>query len=95
MTIVDLVGLNDHDAAHAHLDPQAKICHFVGRGLTHTVLPLNPDFAGVYAEVFFLRPLARFDDLRYTQTLPAGPLTVVVFAVEGVRPAWAQRCASL
>ena len=91
MTLVDLVGLNDREAAHRHFDPPAKICHYVGRDLTHIAMPA--EWLGIYGRVFELRALAQFDDPHYTQVVPARPMTVVVFAVDGVRPEWAQRCA--
>ncbi len=90
MTIVDLVGLNEREAAHRHFDVEAKICWFVGRDLTHVAIPT--DWIGIYGQIFELRALAEFVDPHYTQVLPPRPVTVVVFAVEGVRPAWRQRC---
>jgi hypothetical protein len=91
MTIVDLVGLNDREAAHRHFEPEAKVCHYVGRGLTHLAIPT--DWLPIYGRVFRLRPLAELVDPHYTQVLPARSVTVVVFAVEGIEPAWADRCA--
>ena len=90
MTIVDLVGLNDREAAHRHFDAEAKICWFVARDLTHIAIPT--DWIPIYGQVFELRALAEFVDPHYTQVLPPRPVTVVVFAVEGVRPAWTGRC---
>jgi hypothetical protein len=90
MTIVDLVGLNDREAAHRHFDAEAKVCHFVGRNLTHLAIPT--EWIPIYGQVFALRALAEFVDPHYTQVLPARPLTVVVFAVDGVRPQWSRRC---
>ncbi len=86
MTIVDLVGLNDGEAAHRHFDRRAKMCHFVRRHPTHFAIPSSwaPQFSGVFA----LRPMARFVDPSYTQVEPPHPQDVVVFAVEGVSPAW-------
>jgi hypothetical protein len=90
MTIVDLVGLNDAEAAQRHFDAQAKVCHFVGRELTHMAIPT--DWIPIYGQVFELRALAEFVDPHYTQVLPARPVTVVVFAVNGVQPHWSRRC---
>jgi hypothetical protein len=90
MTIVDLVGLNDHEAADLHHDRAGKLCHFVRRRPTHFVLPAP--WVPLYAPVFVLAPVARFDDPAYTQVEPAAPLTVLVLAVTGVRPEWLDRC---
>lgn len=93
MTIVDLVGLNDRRAAHLHRDRAAKLCHFVRRGPTHMVMPT--DWLSSFSDTFVLRPLETFDDPVYTQVMPPRPVRVVVFAVEGVRPAWRKRCTRL
>jgi hypothetical protein len=90
MTIVDLVGLNDRVAAGLHRDRTAKLCHFVRRRPTHLVIPAA--WVELYAPVFALAPVARFDDPQYTQVEPAAPLTVLVLAVRGVHPDWWRRC---
>ncbi len=90
MTIVDLVGLNDREAAHAHFDRTAKLCLFVRRELTHLVIPAH--WAAQFSPPFAVRPLMRFDDDRYTQVRPARPASVVVFEIGGVAPDWAARC---
>ncbi len=92
MTIIDLVGLNDHEAARAHHDRAAKLCHFVRQRPTHFAMPA--EWIGLFAPVFALRPVARFDDPMYTQVDPPRPLTVVLLSVEAVEPGWAQRCAT-
>jgi hypothetical protein len=88
--IVDLVGLNDRRAARLHFDRNAKICHFVGRGPTHMALP--HDWVAIYKDVFVLRPLETFVDEQYHQVEPPRPMQVTVFAVQGVAPAWQDRC---
>ncbi|MBK8238281.1 MAG: hypothetical protein IPK74_22345 [Deltaproteobacteria bacterium] len=85
MTIVDLVGLNDHVAAHRHFDRAAKICRWVARAPTHAVVPAH--WLPVLAEVFPLQPLASFDDPAYTQVEPVGPMRVVVVALGPARRA--------
>jgi len=87
MTIVDLVGLNDHVAARLHFDRTAKQCHWVARGPTHAVVPAH--WLPILAETFELVPIAAFDDESYTQVEPLGPMRVVVVALPAVRPAWA------
>jgi hypothetical protein len=91
MTILDLVGLNDHRAARRHFDRTAKLCHFVASRPTHMAIPAP--WVPLYAPVFALRPLARFDDPVYTQVDPPMALTVVLLAVDGIDPAWEERCA--
>jgi hypothetical protein len=91
MTVIDLVGLNDHRAAQRHFDRTAKLCWLVHRRPTHMAIPV--DWVPLYAPVFALRPLARFDDPVYTQVDPPRPLTVGLFAVEAVDPAFVERCA--
>lgn len=91
MTILDLVGLNDHRAAKRHFDRTAKLCHFVALRPTHMAIPAH--WVPLYAPVFALRPLARFDDPVYTQVDPPTALTVVLLAVDGIDPAWQERCA--
>ncbi|MCA9709175.1 MAG: hypothetical protein KDK70_25245 [Myxococcales bacterium] len=90
MTIIDLVGLNDHQAARRHFDRTAKLCHFVRRAPTHMAIPLH--WVPLYAPVFRLRPIARFDDPLYTQVDPPRPLTVALFEVEAIHPQWVERC---
>ena len=90
MTIVDLVGLNDRRAARLHHDRVGKLCHFVRRGPTHMVIPV--DWFPVYAGTFMLEPIAAFDDPEYTQVDPPRPMRVVVFTIAGVHPTWAERC---
>ncbi len=76
MTIVDLVGLNDHRGARLHFDRRAKACHWIARAPTHAVVPLH--WLPILGELFPLRPLARLDDPSYTQVEPVGPMAVVV-----------------
>jgi hypothetical protein len=86
MTIVDLVGLNDHRSAALHNDRRAKTCHWIARAPTHAVVPM--EWVPMLGEVFELAPLAVFDDPAYTQVEPARPLRVVVVALGQLRPAW-------
>ncbi len=92
MTIVDLVGLNDREAAHLHFDVEGKMCHVVHRGLTHLLVPT--DWLPVFGHAFELTPEAAFVDDHYTQVHPPRRLEVVLLTVDGIRPAWATRCAS-
>lgn len=91
MTIVDLVGLNDHVAAALHFDRRAKTCHWISRRPTHAVIPM--DWVPILGDVFAMRPLAAFDDPSYTQVEPVRPLRVVVVELGPVLPAW-QGCAA-
>jgi len=88
MTIVDLVGLNDHVAARLHHDREAKICHWIARAPTHAVVPA--EWLGLLDGIFALEPLAVFDDPEYTQVEPVRPVRVVVVAVGPPRPG--RRC---
>jgi len=90
--IVDLVGLNDTDAAHAHFDRTAKLCVFVRRAPTHLVIPA--DWAAQFSPPFAVRAIASFEDPHYTQVRPPRPASVVVFEVGGVAEDWAARCES-
>lgn len=90
MTIVDLVGLNDREAAHLHFDRDAKLCHLVRRAPTHMVIPA--EWIPIYTGVFDLRPRAAFEDPAYAQIAPPRPLRVVVLDVTGIHPAWNARC---
>lgn len=90
MTIVDLVGLNDGEAARLHFDRDAKLCHFVRRRPTHLLLP--SEWAPAFEPVFELVPLAHFDDPYYTQTWPPHARGVRLFAVGRIRDPWRRRC---
>ena len=90
MTIVDLVGLNDHRAAARHFQRVAKICHFVRQAPTHLVMP--PDWLATYGRVFRVESMATFADPLYTQTDPPHPRRVSVYRVLEVAPAWQERC---
>lgn len=76
MTIVDLVGLNDHVSAHLHRDRDAKMCHWIARRPTHAVIPAH--WGPILEAVFEVRPVAVFDDPSYTQVEPPSPMRVVV-----------------
>ncbi|MEM6290781.1 MAG: hypothetical protein AAGA54_05925 [Myxococcota bacterium] len=90
MTIVDLIGLNNAEAARVHFDRQAKLCTFVRRDLTHLLVPL--DWLPQFSPPFAVRVLERFDDPSYSQVRPAHPMSVVLVEVGGVAPDWAARC---
>jgi hypothetical protein len=85
MTIVDLVGLNDHVAARLHFDRTAKQCHWVARAPTHAVVPI--DFVPHLGGAFDLAPLAAFDDATYTQVEPHRAQRIFVVALRA-RPEW-------
>jgi hypothetical protein len=84
MTVVDLVGLNDHVAARLHHDREAKICHWISRTPTHAVVPAQ--WVQLLADIFAVRPLAVFEDAEYTQIEPTRPVTVVVLELGAPRP---------
>ena len=88
MTIVDLIGLNDDEIAHAE-DDNERACVLVRRGPTHFVLPEH--IAMNLAKVFELRPLQIFEDPSYAQVEEPHPMRVIVFEGEA-RPEWVQRC---
>lgn len=90
--VVDLVGLNDADAAHAHFDRTRKLCVFIERRPTHLVLPA--DWAAQFSPPFAVRAIASFDDPHYSQVRPPRPASVVVLEVGGVAGDWAARCES-
>jgi hypothetical protein len=83
MTIVDLVGLNDHVGARLHHDREAKICHWIARGPTHAVVPAG--WLAMLDAIFEVAVLAVFDDPEYTQVEPTGPMRVVVVRLDAVR----------
>lgn len=84
MTIVDLVGLNDHVGARLHRDREAKICHWIARAPTHAVVPAG--WAAMLDTIFEVTVLAVFDDPAYTQVEPVAPMRVVAVGLGAVRP---------
>lgn len=90
MTVIDLVGLNDHHTARHHDDVKEKMCHLVRQRPTHFALPGH--WISDFTPVFALRPLTRFDDPVYTQVDPPRPHAVVLLAVDEIHPAWVQGC---
>lgn len=90
VTILDLVGLNDHVLAHLGQDTKAKLCHLVQRQPTHFAIP--EEWVPMFSPVFRLRPLQRFEDSVYTQVEPPRALTVVLLAVDEIHPAWVEGC---
>jgi hypothetical protein len=91
MTIVDLVGLNDHRAAQLHFQRGAKLCHVLSRGPTHLLVPRA--WVPLFSPPLRLAALAAFDDPSYTQVEPPHPHGVLLLAVQGVDPAFAAACA--
>lgn len=89
-TIIDLVGLNDHEMAQVGSDTKAKFCHVVRQRPTHFAIPA--EWIDSFAPVFALQPIARFDDPRYTQVDPPRPLSVVLLEVVEIHPAWVDGC---
>lgn len=88
--IVDLVGLNNAAAAHAHFDRTAKLCVFVRERPTHLVVPA--DWGPLFSPPFAVRQVAAFDDPHYSQIRPGRPASVLVLEVGGVASDWTERC---
>ncbi|MBV1857452.1 MAG: hypothetical protein KUG77_03505, partial [Nannocystaceae bacterium] len=88
--IVDLVGLNHAEAAHAHFNRTAKLCVFVRERPTYLVVPA--DWGPLFSPPFAVRQVAVFEDLHYSQIRPARQTAVIVLEVGGVSPEWTQRC---
>ena len=91
MTIVDVIGLNDAAIAHA-VDDNAKACELVARAPGYFVLPDH--IAAPLSRVFALRPIEQFVDPRWAQVEEPHEVRVLLLAVEGVQPKWAERCAA-
>ncbi|NVB40526.1 hypothetical protein G6O69_21980 [Pseudenhygromyxa sp. WMMC2535] len=89
MTIVDIIGLNDAEIAHADGDA-AKACVLLRREPDYFVLPDH--IAASLAKVFALRPMAEFVDPKWAQIEEPREVHVFLFAVEGVNPRWRARC---
>ncbi len=79
MTIVDLVGLNDHVAARRHFDRAAKICRWIERRPPWAVVP--EQWLPILGGAFRLKVVATFDDPNYTQVEPPHQQRVVVVAL--------------
>jgi hypothetical protein len=90
MTIIDVVGLNDAELAHAPNDA-AKACVLVERAPAYFVLP--DQIAGALAKVFELQVLAEFTDPAWAQVAEPYEVRVLLLEVVAVRPRWAARCA--
>lgn len=89
MTIVDIIGLNDAEVAHADGDAD-KACVIARRRPDAFVLPDH--IAAALSKVFVLRPLAEFEDARWAQIEEPREVRVLLLAVDGVHPHWAARC---
>jgi hypothetical protein len=89
MTIVDALGLNDAQIAHAVGDP-AKACVLVGRQPEYLVMP--EQIAAALAVVFELRTIAAFVDPASAQVAEPHEVRVLLQEVVAVRPKWARRC---
>jgi hypothetical protein len=88
MTIVDIIGLNDDEIAHAENDA-ARACLLIEREPTHLVLPEH--IAANLDAVFEMRVLQTFEDPSYSQVEKPHPMRVLV--LEGhARPEWIRRC---
>ncbi len=89
MTIVDIVGLNFAELAHAPTDAD-KACVLVHRQPGWFVLPDH--IAAALAKVFVLRPVEAFVDPHWAQITEPREVRVWLLAVEGVQPKWQARC---
>jgi hypothetical protein len=89
MRIIDMVGLNDRELAHAASGAE-RLCGVVRRAPTHVVAPV--DFLEPLGRAFLLEPLETFRDPHWTQVQPARPAATTVLAVRGVTPAAAAAC---
>lgn len=89
MTIVDILGLNDGDIAHATTD-EARACVLASRRPTHAVLP-DPIVPGVRA-IFLLEPIADFSDAHYALVEEPYEVHQRVYEIRGVatrfEPCW-------
>ncbi|TPV96349.1 MAG: hypothetical protein B7733_05125 [Myxococcales bacterium FL481] len=90
MTVVDIIGLNHNRIARAP-SPTDRMCELLATEPTHLMIPDNA-LAPMRA-AFELDAIQRFEDPAFTQVRPSHPVTVHLFAVRAVRPAWQRRCA--
>jgi hypothetical protein len=81
MTIVDILGLNAGDLAHAPTD-EARACALASRRPTHAVLP-DPIVPGVRA-IFLLEPIADFADAHYALVEQPYEVHQRVYEIRGV-----------
>jgi hypothetical protein len=88
MKVVDIIGLNDKEIAHA-ADDVEKVCLLIARKPTHFVLPEH--IAVNLRPVFAFNRLEVFEDPSYAQVEERHPFRVFVLE-GGARPEWAQRC---
>jgi hypothetical protein len=91
MTIVDIIGLNDADIAHAP-DDSSKACVLVQRAPDHMVLPDH--IAASLAKVFDFRVVTRFTDPAWAQIEQPRAVEVLLLEVVSTRPPWRERCAT-
>lgn len=91
MTMVDIIGLNDADIAHAPDDP-SKACVLVQRAPDYMVLPDH--IAANLAKVFELRVITRFSDPAWAQVEQPHAVDVLLLEVLAPRPRWRERCAT-
>lgn len=80
MTIVDIIGLDDH----------AKACVLIERAPEYFVLPDH--VAGALSKVFDMRVIAEFVDPEWAQIEQPREVRVLLLEVVEVRPHWAERC---
>lgn len=89
VVIVDMLGLNDGEIAHAPTD-LLKACVLIDRAPSHLVVP-DP-LVGAMARIFEFRALARYHDPSYAQVDEPYPLSVHVLHVERPQPKLRARC---
>ncbi len=89
MTIVDIIGLNDAEIAHAQGDA-AKACVLVERAPGWFVLPDH--IAAALGQVFVLRVVREFVDPHWAQIEQPREVRVVLLEVVDVQPRWRERC---
>lgn len=87
--VVDMLGLNDRDVAHAPTDLE-KACIVIERAPTHLVVP-DP-LVGAMARIFEFRAVGRYHDPSYAQVAEPYPLSVHVLEVERPQPGLVARC---
>jgi hypothetical protein len=89
MWIIDAVGLNDEQIAHAK-DSYEKICRIFSLRPTHLLLP--DEFMGGLAPAFSYEVLQRFHDPAFAQSVFAPPRNVWLCAVRANRPDIEGKC---
>jgi len=88
MWVVDIIGLNDGELAHARDDTE-RACMLVRRRPDHFVLPEH--IAANLGRVFEFELRQRFEDADYAQVEISHPMRVFVMDAKP-RDEWVQRC---